>query len=132
MFEIALPSFTALWFGLGAVLVGLLMLLVPELSLSWQVFIWTVSSALATFLWFRYFKPRAIDKTMAGLSREAILGEIGLVIAAPQGDRRGKLRFSLPMLGAEEWDIICEQEVVPGDRVAVVDISGNALIVKKQ
>ncbi len=131
MIEIVLPSFTALWFGLGAVLVGLLLLLVPDLSLNWQVFIWAISSATATFFWFRIFKPRAVDKTMAGLSREAIVGEIGHVIAVPQEHRRGKLRFSLPILGTDEWDIICEHTIKLGDRVMVVDVSGNTLVVKR-
>ncbi len=132
MIEIALPSFTALWFGLGAVLVGMLLWLVPSLSVSWQVFIWAVSSALTTLFWFRYFKPRAVNKTMAGLSREAIVGEVGHVIAIPREHQRGRLRFSIPVLGSEEWDFICRQEVQAGDRVVVVDLSGNTLVVSKQ
>ncbi|MEN8129081.1 MAG: NfeD family protein [Pseudomonadota bacterium] len=132
MIEIVLPSFIALWFGAGACLVGVLLLLFPAMSLTWQVFIWTISSAAATFLWFRYLKPRAVDKTMAGLSREAILGEVGLVIVVPQGIKRGKLRFSIPVLGADEWDFISKQPVGLGDRVAVVDVSGNTLVVAKQ
>ncbi len=55
MIEIALPSFTAVWFGLGAVLVGMLVWLLPSLSVSWQVFILAVSSATAAFYWYRYF-----------------------------------------------------------------------------
>ena len=130
MLEIALASFTVLWFGFGAILVGILLWLVPELALNWQIFIWALSSALAAWLWFRYLKPRAVDKTMAGLSREAIVGEVGHVIAVPRGHRRGRLRFSLPILGAEEWDIICEQPVTLGARVVVIDVSGNALVVR--
>lgn len=129
--EIFLPSFTALWFGLGACLVGLLMLLVPGLSLSWQLLIWTICSVAFTFLWFRFFKPLSIDRTKAGLSREAILGEVGMVIALPQGGRRGRLRFPMPMLGSEEWDFICEEPLALGERVAVVDVSGNALLVRR-
>jgi membrane protein implicated in regulation of membrane protease activity len=132
MIEIALPSFTALWFGLGAVLVGILVWLLPSLSVSWQVFIWAVSSAAAAFYWYRYFKPRAVNKTMAGLSREAIIGEVGHVIAVPREHQRGKLRFSIPVLGADEWDFICQQDVQTGDRVVVADVSGNTLVVNKQ
>jgi len=42
------------------------------------------------------------------------------------------VRFSTPLLGAEEWPFICEEKVVVGDRVAVADISGNTLIVAKR
>jgi membrane protein implicated in regulation of membrane protease activity len=131
MVEMALPSFTALWFGAGALLVGVLLLIFPALDLNWQVFIWTISSALTTFLWFRYLKPKSINRTMAGLSREAIVGEVGLVIAVPQEHRRGQLRFPVPILGSEEWDIICQQPLALGDRVVVADLSGNALIVTR-
>ncbi len=132
MVEIFLPSFMALWFGLGAVLVGLLLLAVPQLSLSWQLLIWTFFSVVLTYLWFHYFKPMSIDRTMAGLSREAIVGEVGMVISLPQDSRRGRLRFSMPILGSEEWDIICEEPLVLGERVVVQDVAGNALLVRKQ
>lgn len=131
MFEIVLPSFTALWFGLGALVVGGLLLVAPDMRLGWQLFVWTVSSIVATVAWFRYFKPRAVDRTMAGLSRESIIGETGMVIVAASGESRGKLRFSRPILGAEEWDFLCEQTIAVGDRVRVVELSGNALIVVK-
>ena len=42
------------------------------------------------------------------------------------------MRFTTPLLGAEEWPFICEQKVAAGDRVAVTDISGNTLIVTKR
>ena len=64
--------------------------------------------------------------------REAILGETGHVISAPFGDKRGVLRFATPKLGSEEWQFICQQPVVVGDRVAVDDVSGNTLIVSKR
>ena len=131
MFEIVLPSFTALWFGAGALLVGGLLFIFPALEVNWQLFIWGVSSAVATFLWFRYLKPRAVDKTMAGLSKEAIVGEVGMVIAVPRDRKRGRLRFPVPILGSEEWDIICQQPLELGDRVVVSDLAGNALIVTK-
>jgi inner membrane protein len=42
------------------------------------------------------------------------------------------VRFTTPLLGAEEWPFICQQTVAVGDRVAVNDISGNTLIVIKR
>ena len=80
--EIFIPSFTIFWFGLGALVVGLIMLAL-KLSFTAQILIWTVSSVLFTVLWFQYFKPRMIDKTSAGMSRDAVIGESGQVIKAP-------------------------------------------------
>lgn len=130
--EIVLPSFTALWFGAGAILVGFLLFLFPAMSTTLQVVLWTVFSILLTFLWFKYLKPLAIDKTKAGLSREAILGEVGQVLTAPNDDRRGNLRFPAPVLGSDEWQFISEDDLAVGDRVRVIDVSGNSLIVAKK
>lgn len=132
MIEIFLPSFTALWFGAGAILVGVLLYFYPDMTSSWQLFIWAVSSASATALWFLFLKPRSVNRTMAGLSREAIVGEVAMVILVPQEGRRGKLRFPVPILGSEEWDFICEKPVQLGERIVVADVSGNSLIVTPQ
>ena len=73
-----------------------------------------------------------VDRTKAGISREAILGETGQVIRIPERENRGIVRFTTPLLGADEWPFICEQKIAIGDRVIVKDISGNTLIVMKQ
>jgi len=130
--ELFIPSFTIFWFGLGALLVGGLLLLFDELALSWQIFIWAIASGLFTFLWFRFLKPRMTDRTKAGLSREAIVGESGQVIGAPEEGRRGTVRFAKPLLGSDEWPFICEQPVTIGDRVFVKDVSRATLIVERR
>mgnify|MGYP001787534909 CR=1 FL=1 len=132
MLEILLPSFTALWFGIGALLVGLLLLVFPEMSVGWQIFIWAVASAAATWGWFRFLKPRSGDRTKAGLSREAIVGESGQVISVPFEKKRGVLRFTMPILGADEWPFICDEPVSIGDRLIVNDVAGNTLLVRKR
>ena len=131
LIEIVLPSFTALWFGAAAVVVGIVLFLVPDMSMSAQLILWTVLSVILVWLWFRYLKPLAIDKTKAGLSREAIVGEVGQVVTVPNEERKGVLRFPAPILGADEWLFISQAELAPGDRVRVVDVSGNTLVVRK-
>jgi len=39
------------------------------------------------------------------------------------------LRFSAPILGADEWQFICTDTVEIGSRVVVREFSGNTLIV---
>jgi len=130
--EMVLTSFIALWFGLGAVLVGILLWLGFELNLSQQIFCWILASCFFTFGWFRWMRPMmSANKTKAGMAREAVLGQVGLVIRKPQGEQRGQVRFSTPLLGSDEWPFICEQAVAEGDRVAIKEISGNTLIVEK-
>jgi membrane protein implicated in regulation of membrane protease activity len=129
--EIALTTFFIFWFGVAAVMLGGILFIAPELSLSWQIFIWTLLSSVLALIWFKYLKPLSIDRTKAGLSREAIIGEVGQVISVPNTEKRGRMRFPAPILGADEWLIIASEPLSEGDRVRVKDVSGNALIVEK-
>lgn len=129
--EIFLVSFFVLWFGAAAVIVGGVVYFAPDISLTSQIFLWTVLSLALAWGWFKFLKPLAIDKTKAGLSRETIIGEVGQILSPPHNDRRGKLRFPAPILGSDEWLIISQDSLSIGDRVRVIDISGNSLIVTK-
>jgi inner membrane protein len=132
LLEIYLASFTVLWFGLGAVVVGLVMLFVPDLAFSLQLLAWLIASSGFAVLWFKFFKPKMVDKTTAGVAREAVIGEVGQVIRVPAPPNRGVVRFTIPVLGDDEWNFICEEPVVAGDRVAIKDFSGNTLVVTKR
>jgi membrane protein implicated in regulation of membrane protease activity len=129
--EIVITTFFILWFGIAAILMGGVVFLLPGIDLSWQILIWTVMSSLLAFFWFKYLKPLSIDRTKAGLSREAIVGEVGQVISVPHEGKRGKLRFPAPILGADEWLILSQDSLAEGDRVRVKDVSGNSLVVEK-
>ncbi|MGK2942094.1 MAG: NfeD family protein [Immundisolibacter sp.] len=130
--ELFITSFFVFWFGLGALLVGLLVWLNPTLGSAWQVFGWSLASGLMTLLWFRYLRPLMKDRTQAGNARAAVIGEAGRVLRAPHGDKRGTVRFTTPLLGDDEWEFICDGSVVIGDRVYVKDFSGNTLVVEKR
>lgn len=130
--EIFIPSFTIFWFGLGAMVVAVLLWIAPSLSFSWQLFIWAIASIVFTFLWFKLIRPKMTDRTKAGIAKEAALGESGQVIKPPEGGNRGTIRFSTPLLGSDEWPFICESPVSAGDRVFVKEVSGNTLIVEKR
>jgi hypothetical protein len=132
LFELIVPSFTIIWFGCGAVVVAGMAWFVPGLTVSLQLFFWAIASICFTAIWFLLFKPKMTDKTKAGISLEAALGESGLVIRLPQDKARGIVKFTTPLLGAEEWQFISDEKVALGDRVTVIDVSGNTLIVQKK
>ena len=131
LLEILLPSFTALWFGSAAIIIGALLLLFPEIPFNIQILLWAALSILLAALWFKYLKPLSTDRTMAGLSRESMIGQVGQVLTLPHDHSRGILRFPAPVLGSDEWQFICQDNLSIGDRVRVIDISGNSLIVVK-
>ena len=130
-FEIFIPSFTVLWFGLGALVVALIVVLAPDVALSWQLFIWAILSIVFAVAWFKVLRPKMTDRTKAGIAREAIVGEVGMVIKAPSDGVRGHVRFTTPVLGDDEWEFICEDSVSTGDKVKIKEASGNTLVVSK-
>lgn len=130
--ELFVPSFTILWFGLAAVVVSGLLLAIPGMAFTWQIFIWAIASCLMTFLWFKLIRPRMKDRTHAGIAKEALVGQSGQVIQVPMEGRKGVVRFAIPLLGSDEWPFVCSQTVTAGDRVTVKDISGNTLVMEKQ
>ncbi|WP_372865272.1 NfeD family protein [Spongiibacter sp.] len=128
--EIFVPSFVMLWFGASAIAVGLISAVV-ELSFSVQLLIWGGLSVVDLFLWFRFVHPRMKDRSLSGMSREQVIGQEGMVIrAADHGE--GCVRFSVPLMGSDEWAYICRETLAVGDRVVVEEISGNSLIVRRQ
>lgn len=128
--ELLLPAFAALWFGIGAIMVGILYWMFPMMGLTTQILTWIILSVLCTLLWFKFIKPLSIDKTKAGLSREATIGQIGMVIQTDLEQDQIRVRFPLPVLGSDEWDCRALDKVQVGDRVRVVDILGNDLVVQ--
>ena len=129
LLEIMMLSFVALWFGLGAFIVGLLLLIMP-FSFTAQLAVWIGTSIVIIFSWFKWVSPLLKNKSFSGMARESMVGQIGIVIeynSAHEG--RGTLRFSAPILGADEWQFICTDAVEVGSRVIVREFSGNTLIV---
>ena len=128
--ELVLPAFAALWFGIAAIMVGVLFWMFPMMGFTTQLITWIILSILCTLLWFKFIKPLSTDKTKAGLSREATLGQVGMVIQTHMEHDLITVRFPMPVLGSDEWNCRTLAPVQVGDRVRVVDILGNDLVVK--
>jgi len=127
--ELVIPSFFIVWFGLGALLTGLLTLAF-ELSLTAQLGTWTLASLAMVVLWFRVFKQSFV-KTRIGTADGEVIGEIGLLVGAVAPFARGKVRFQRPVLGSEEWVCLADTAIAAGERVRVVAVEGSFLKVGK-
>lgn len=64
-FELIIPSFTIIWFGFGALMVGVFKVLWPGFPLACQVATWIIASVFFTVMWFRYLKPKG-ERTDVG------------------------------------------------------------------
>lgn len=130
LLELALPSFFLIWFGLGALLVGLSVLALPTLALTAQIALWIITSVVMVVLWFSVFK-RSQHKTLIGTAAGEVIGEVGLLVSAVAPFQRGKVRFQRPLLGAEEWVCMAETAITAGERVRVVSVEGSFIKVAK-
>lgn len=128
--ELVVPAFFVVWFGLGALLVGVLLALLPGLGVTVQVLLWILASLAMVVLWFRVFK-RSDYKTRIGQSDGDTIGEVGLVSKAAAPFERGRVRFQKPLLGSEEWECVIDEPVAVGERVRVVAVEGSFLKVEK-
>ena len=130
MLELVVPSFFILWFGLGALLVGLLLLVAPGFPFAGQILLWAITSVAMTVLWFRVFR-RIRNKTRIGTAEGDVIGEIGLLVANTAPFQRGKVRFQRPILGAEEWPCTSDAEIAHGTRVKLVSVEGSFIKVAR-
>lgn len=126
--ELAIPTFFIIWFGLGALLVGVVMLAMPTIGINAQILLWTIASAALTALWFKVFRNG--DKTRSGQAAEA-LGEIGVLVRAVEPFQKGEVRFQKPVMGSETWTCISDDAIAAGERVRVVSVDGQMLRVGK-
>ncbi len=129
LLELIIPSFTAMWFGLGAIFVGTLLWLYPDISGSAQVLIWAGVSGVLTAFWFRVFKPKH-RAHMA--TRNEVEGEWGLIVLPASEHKPGTIRFSVPLLGEDEWPYTSQAVFEAGEQARVVDVHDNVLIVEKR
>lgn len=128
IFELFVPTFVLLWMGVSAVLVGITVAL-TGISFAIQLLLWSLLTLVCLVLWFKFIAPKMHDRTRSGMAMEALLGKQATVLEYQLESNRGVLRFSAPLLGADEWRFICTDAVKPGDKVSVQNTSGNDLIV---
>ena len=126
--ELALPSFFTIWFGLGAILVGLVLLIWPDTGLTAQILIWTLASIAMTVLWFKVFRAKTAVRTTP---TEAALGECGVLVRAIEPAGRSEVRFQKPVLGADVWPCISDEVIAANERVKVLAVDGQFFKVGK-
>lgn len=128
--EIFIPSFILLWIGVSAIAVGIIISLVT-LSFNTQLIFWMVLSVCCLVAWFKLISPKFKTRSLAGMGLESLIGQQATVILFDKDSSNGRLKFSVPVLGSEEWEMTCPDDVIPGDRVKVTDVFGNKLLTKK-
>lgn len=128
MGEMLLPSFFLLLIGFAAIAVGVIVAVIP-LEFSTQIMIWAALSVADVVAWFVVIQPRIPDRTKSGMALETLIGQSGTLVDCNSSTRRGRIRFPAPLVGSDEWTCIVSEDLRTGDRVTVLQISGNDLVV---
>lgn len=128
--ELAVPAFVLIWFGLGGLVVALLVAIFPLVGLTTQLAFWLTISLTFVFFWFKWFKPN-MHKTRIGMSESGVIGEIGLLTHEVSPFSKGEVRFQKPMVGSEIWPCIADEVILAGERVKVLAVEGSLLKVGK-
>lgn len=130
--ELATATFYIVWFGLSAILVGLVVWLVPSLAPTVQISLWIILSVAMVVSWFKVFRQDRAS-TRSGTADGDFIGEVGLLVGAVEPFAKGRVRFQRPLLGAEEWVCISDESIAAGERVRVASVEGSYVkVIKNQ
>lgn len=115
-----------LMIGLAALMTGVLQF-AATMRVELSLLIFAVLALVLCVVWATHNRVQAL-RTRAGQADEAI-GQIGVSCAAISPECRGRARFQRPILGDEEWICRAEQHIGAGDRVRIISIEGQTLLV---
>ena len=124
--ELASPGFVIFFFGLGAATVAGTKWLVPGLSLSWQLALFSIFSVFYLIVLRKWVKNVFLGDTAETQKiASEYVGRVGKVVEAIRPEVPGRI-----MLGDAEWSASSAVEIVPGAMVKVVAQDNLTLVVE--
>jgi membrane protein implicated in regulation of membrane protease activity len=128
--ELLTPGFVVIFFGIGALLTGLLSLLIPGLSASvlLQFLIWGGSSLLSLFALRRFFKRTFRGKEIEDNGQDEFVGQTAQVTEAITQKKPGRVSFQGTTWKAVTYD----SDLTAGDSVEIMKKDNLTLIVSKR
>ncbi|NQY42762.1 MAG: NfeD family protein [Legionellales bacterium] len=124
--EISLGIGFLLWLSMGALIVGLINIVLPNLSYFTQCIMFSVWSIVSGILWWKYQRGSFTETASPNLNNkmQRLIGEIGVVdVAIINGI--GKIK-----IGDTLWKATGEDLPV-GTKIQVISKKGKLLVVKK-
>jgi len=128
--EMATSTFYVFWFGIAALSVAIIMILVPNISLAVQYVIFAILSLGSLIIWKFYYKKTS-SNSRVGQSKGEEIGRIGTVIETVNIKQNGKIRFAQGLMGSREWSAISDETIEAGSDASVIAVIGNTLKISK-
>jgi len=124
--EMLLPGFVLMWFGAGALLVGSLLYVLPDISWQWQFLIFSAFSILSLVGWRKWSKNHVQDDPDSGVLNQrgkALVGRKTLLVEAiVNGVGRVQVDDTFWRVNGDDLD--------QGKLVLIVDVEGATLKVE--
>lgn len=127
--EMATGTFYVLWFGVAALLLAVITWLAPNMSQAAQLFLFSVLSIGALFVWRTYYKKTSLNSRVGQAQGEEI-GRVGVIIEPVSAMQNGRIQFAQGVMGSREWTAIANEAIEVGTQAIVVAVEGNTLRVK--
>ena len=128
--EFLVPGFVICFFGVAAIVMGLVTAIFPSMGLGWQIFIFTLLSIGAIYASRKFF-PNAFKGDKERAVANADCDDFSHAIAITEevikpGMIGGKVRFE-----GSYWTARSEEEIPAGEEVRVIRRENITLIVEK-
>ena len=122
--EMGAGIFFILGFGIAAVIVGILELVIG-MDFVMQLLLWVVLSIIIIAMLFKYFKEQpTVSNT--GQSNYGF-DTLGTVTKAIEVQNRGEVKFDTSVLGNSIWTATSSQNINIGSRVKIEKVNGQLI-----
>jgi len=122
--EMATGTFISLGFGIAAVVVGIVDIIMP-LGFTYQLALWIVLSLIVVFALFQWLDSQPTVSSTG--QSDYGFDTLGTVTETIHPHKRGKVIFDTPVLGNTEWHATANDELAEGSRIKIVEVNGQLI-----
>lgn len=118
LLELVLPGLIVIFFGVGAWIVAIAVLIFPDMGLTTQLWIFAISSVAGLLLLRKFLKNKFFkdDGSNAGSLEEEFIGKTGIAETDLQVGKIGKISFK-----GTQWSAISDCDIEKGQIVKIIE-----------
>jgi len=125
--EIFVPGTFLIWLGLAASLVGLILLIFPEMGVAYQLLLFAIFTVAMVYVGRRVYNRHSEPEDHADLNRR-LESHVGKVYTLEQPIVSGKGRIRV---ADSSWSCAADQDLPAGTKVRVLSIDGIIMHVEQ-
>lgn len=127
--EMATGTFYVLWFGVAALIMGIVTWLMPNMGSATQLLLYAILSLGSLYIWRTHYKKNDPDYRI-GQAQGSEIGTVGTIIEPVSASKNGRIQFTQGVMGSREWVAVANEDIAVGVKASIVAVEGNALRVK--